>query len=91
MNSGCSTVSRRLRVVLLFVLVAGNVASSIASCVLTNDAVLFLDACLALFRLLPMRSLLTARVLACLSLAVSGVCGPVFILEEHRGFVAMRA
>ena len=78
MNSSCSAVPRRLLVVLLFVLVGGDVALLIASCVLINDAILFLGACLALFRLLPMSCLLIVRVLACLSLAVCGACGPVF-------------
>ena len=91
MNIGCSTVSRRLWIVLLFVLVGGGVASSIPSCVLINDAIPFLDACFALFRLLPMTCLFMVLVLAGLSLAVSGACGPVFILEDRRVFVVVRA
>ena len=31
------------------------------------------------------------RVLVRLSLAVSGACGPAFILEERRGFIAVQA
>ena len=44
-----------------------------------------------MFRLLLMICLLMVRVLARLSLAVSGACGPALILEERRGFVAVRA
>ena len=84
-------VSRRLWVVLLCVLVVGGVALSILSCVLINDAILFLDACFSLFRLLPLACLLMVLVLACLSLAMSVACGLVFILEDRRGFVAVRA
>ena len=91
MNIGRSTVSRRLWVVLLFVLVGDGVASSILSCLLINDAILFLDAFFALFRLLPMTYLLMVLVLARSSLTVSGACGPSFILEDRRGFVAMQA
>ena len=84
-------LSRRLWVVLLYVLVGGGVALSILSCVLINDAIIFLDACFALFRLLPITCLLMVLVLARLSLAVSGACGLVFVLEDRRGFVAVRA
>ena len=82
---------RRSWVVLLCVLAGGGGALSILSCVLINDAILFLDACFALFRLLPMTCLLMVLVLARSSLAVSGACGLVFILEDRRGFVAVRA
>ena len=95
MNNWFSTVSRRLWVVVLFVFVGGGVVSSIVSYVLINDAILFLDAFLALFLalfcLLLMSCLLMVRVLARLSLVVSGACGPAFILGERRGFVAVRA
>ena len=77
--------SRRLWVVLLFVLVNGGVASSILSCVLINYTILFLDASFALFHLLPMTCLFMVLVLARLSLVVSGACGPAFILEDRRG------
>ena len=77
-------------VVLLFVLVGGDVASSILSFVLINDAILFLGACFVLFYLLPMTCLLVVLVLAGLSLAVSGAYGLVFILEDRRGFVTLR-
>ena len=79
-------VSRRLWVVLLFVLVVGGIALSILSCVLIHDGILFVDACFALFRLLPMTYLFMVLVLARLSLAVSGACGPASILEVRRGF-----
>ena len=91
MNIGSALALRRSWVVLLCVLVSGGVALSIASCVLISDAILLLDACFALFRLLSMTCLLTVLVLARLSRAVSGACGLVFILEDRRGSVAVRA
>ena len=59
--------------------------------VLISDTILFLDTCFALFRVLSMTCLFMALVLAHLSLAVSGACGPAFILEDRRGFVTVRA
>ena len=82
-------VSRRLWIVSLCVLVGGVVALSILNCVLINDAIRFLDAFFALFHLLQMTCLLMVLVLARLSLAASGACGLVFILEDRRGFVAV--
>ena len=38
-----------------------------------------------------MTCLLMVHVLARLSLAVSGACGPAFILGERRGFVVVQA
>ena len=91
MNLRSRVVLRRLPVVVLSILVDSDVASSILSCVLINVAILFLDACFTLFRLLPMIRLLMVRVLAHLFLAVSSACGSAFILGERRGFVAVRA
>ena len=91
MNTRSRAVLRRLSVVVLSILVGCCAASSILSCVLISDAILFLDACFALFRLLSMTYLLMVRVLARLSLAVIGACGPAFILGDCRGFVAVRA
>ena len=64
----------------LSILVDSGVALSILSCVLIDVTILFLDMCFAVFRLLPMICLLMVHVLACLSLAVSGACGPAFTL-----------
>ena len=69
----------------------GGVVSSILRCVLTSDAILFLDAFFALFRLLPMTCLLIVLVLARLSRAVGGFDGPVLILVDRRCVVAVRA
>ena len=91
MNTGSLAVLRRLSVVVLSILASCCAASSILSCVLISDTILFLDVCFALFRLLSMTCLLMARVLACLSLAVRCAYGPAFILGDRRGFVAVRA
>ena len=58
---------------------------------LTSDAILFLDAFFALFRLLPMTCLLTVLASARLSRAVDGVGSLVLILGDRRGVVAVRA
>ena len=75
MKTGSVLALRRSPAVALLVLAGGSVVLSMLSWVSTSDAILRLDACLTLFRLLPMTCLLTVRVLARLSRAVSGVCG----------------
>ena len=73
------------------VLFGCRAASSILRCVRTSDAILFLDAFFALFRLLPMIFLFIILVLARLSLAVGGACGPACILADRRGLITVRA
>ena len=89
MKTGSVLALRRSPAVALRVLVGGGVVLSMLSWVSTSDAILLLDACLTLFRLLPMTCLLTVRVLARLSRAVSGSCG--LSLEDRRGSIAVRA
>ena len=84
-------VSRCLLGAASLVLSGRRAASSILSCVLISDAILFLDAFFVLFRLLPMTCLLTVLVLARLSLAVGAVGGPALILADRRGLVTVRA
>ena len=74
MNIGSCAVLWWLLGAAAFVLFGCCAASSIFSCVLINDAILFLDAFFTLFRLLPMTCSLIILALACLSLAV-GVVG----------------
>ena len=91
MNIGSCAVLWRLLGAAASVLFGCCAASSSLSCVLVNDAILFLDAFFALFRLLPMTCLLAVLALARLSLAVGVVGGPAWILADRRGLITVRA